>query len=109
MTKHKIEKSLGEAREKLSGMKGVLDDSSETTLVGVVAFLKTLEAMLLDIDKVDQEIALALSMLEDAEIVDDAQDHTEHVFRALKHLGVQGLDAFTDADMRMAMEQTEGL
>jgi hypothetical protein len=109
MTKDKIEKVLGEAREKLVAMRDFLEEPAATPLGNVADFLKSLEDVVLDIDKVDQEIALALSVLEDAEIVDDAQDHTEHVLRALKHLGVQDLDAFTDADVKMAMEATVGL
>ena len=107
--KDKIENSLGEVRTKLAEMRDVLDDPAATTLGNAADFVKSLEGIVENIDKSDEELAEALSTLEDAEIVDDAQDHTEHVLRALKHLGVQGLDAFTDADMSMAMEQTEGL
>jgi hypothetical protein len=109
MTKDKIEKVLGEAREKLAAMRDFLDDQAATTLGNVADFVKSFQDTVLDIDKVDQKIALAQSLLEDADIVDDAQDHTEHVFRALKHLGVQDLDAFTEVDVKMAMEATVGL
>jgi hypothetical protein len=102
-TQGKIENALGGAREKLAAMRGFLEELAATSLD------KSLETAVLDVDKVDQEIALALSLLEDADIIDEVQDHTEHVFRALKHLGVQDLDAFTDADVKMALEQTEGL
>jgi hypothetical protein len=108
-TKGEIENLLGEVRNSLAGMRDVLDDPAATTLGNAADFVKSLEGIVENIDKADEELAEVLSTLEDAEIVGDARDHTEHVLRALKHLGVQGLDAFTDADMRMAMEQTENL
>jgi len=108
-TKADIENSLGEARETLSEIRDALGEPSQTRLEDVATFLETLDGVLLDIDKADQEIALALSTLEDANLVDDEQDHTEHVMRALKHLGVQDLDVFTDTDVKMALEQTVGL
>jgi hypothetical protein len=111
-SKEEIESSLGETHERLISMKDMLDeieidDISIGQAVGLLTKLR--DGLLEHIDKADDQVAEALSTLEDADIVDNAQDHTEHVFRALKHLGVQDLNAFTDVAMKMALEQTENL
>ena len=102
-----IEQSLNEVRETLAGMRDALEDVSESTLAEMPDFLKMLEGVVLNIDKVDQAAALAQDSLEETCFF--SMDDIEHVLRALKHLGVQDLDAFTDADVKMAMEATVGL
>ena len=93
MTKQNLIKLLQDAREKLDNL---TDDGTDEQAMRVLA------------SDADSLVADALTALEDDTVV-DAEDHTEHMLRALKQLGVPDLDLFTSVDIRMALEQTEGL
>jgi hypothetical protein len=93
MTKQDLLKLLSDAREKLDTL---TDDGTEEG---------DMRRLASDADSAIEDAAKALK--DDAVV--DAEDHTEHMLRALKHLGVPDLDLFTSADIRMALEQTEGL
>ena len=93
MTKNKLLKLLEEARDKLDTLTDA--DTSEKDMRSLASDADTL-------------VAEAQTLLEDDTLV-EAEDHTEHILRALKHMGVPDLDLFTAADIRMALEQTEGL
>jgi soluble cytochrome b562 len=101
-----IEQGLNEVRETLAGMRDALEDVSESTLAEMPDFLKTLENVVLNIDKADQSAAMAQEALEEASF---SADEIEHVLRALRHLGLTDVDHFNMTDVKMAMEVTAGL
>jgi hypothetical protein len=91
-------------RGEIETAKDMLDESDEIQVQAVAPLLENLAAQLTKC-----EAKLEDAVLEIEEIDTFSDEDIAHVLRALKHLGISGIDSLTDASIRMAMEQVVGL
>jgi hypothetical protein len=100
--KQQLETLLEEVCGKLHSIREEIDYIDDRD---VEPLLKNISAQVTKAEELADE---AYSLWED--IADDfSEEDIAQVLRALKHLGISGIDSLTDASIRMAMEQVVGL
>lgn len=105
--REQFEAFLDEAREVIASARETLNDTEEVQLKDVDTFLESLSEAAAKLDTADAAIDQAQFLVSDVGTL--TNDDIEHVLRALKHLGLNDVDLFNMADIKMALEATVGL